>query len=281
MSKLSRANVCGSNFSYHHHHFERFLDDMVDLDLRSIELWGIAPHLHVPTVTDEQVRVIAKQLRAREMKVHCVTPEQVLYPVNIASGDQTLRTDSIRTFKRAAQICVQLGAPYLFLTPGRGYEDEPAEEGWKRAADALSTIGEYAESLGVPCLFESFQRVETNLVYNLEKMRDMAGQMDASNYSFVLDTVAMAVAGDSVEDYFKAFPGKIAHVHLVDGRPAGHLAWGDGNLPLDTYVRHLEQCGYSERLTFEVLGDGNYALKPRKALEQCLTAFDKVTQQSN
>lgn len=276
MSKLSRANICGSNFSYHHHHFERFLDDMVDLDLRTIELWGIAPHLHIPTVTDEEVRHIVKLLKAREMKVHCLTPEQVLYPINIASGDPTLRSESIRTFKRAAQICVQLGAPYLFLTPGRGYEDEAPEEGWKRSASALSTIGEYAESLGVPCLFESLQRVETNVVKNLGDMREMARQMDASNYDFVLDTAAMAVAGDSVEDYFQAFSGKIGHVHLVDGSPAGHLAWGDGDLPMDAYVADLERFDYSAKLTFEVFGNGSYALNPKKALEQCLTAFDKA-----
>lgn len=277
MSKLTRKNVCGSNFSYHHHHFKTFLDDMEDLDLRTIELWGIAPHFHIPALTDQEVKAIAKEFRHRDMSVICLTPEQVLYPVNIASGDPRLRSTSIDLFKRSAQICAELGSPYLFLTPGRGYEDEPMEEGWKRSAEALSIIGEYAQGLGVPCLFESFQRFETNLVNSLATMRRMAADMNSSNYNFVLDTVAMSAAGDTMQEYFEAFPGQISHVHLVDGTPSGHLAWGDGNLPLQHFVNELERLGYSGKLTFEIFGSGEYALNPRRAVEQCLKAFDDVT----
>lgn len=277
MSKLTRKNVCGSNFSYHHHRFETFLDDMESLDLRSIELWGIAPHFYIPTITDAEVGEIAKNFAHRDMKVVCLTPEQVLYPVNIASGDRTVRAASIDLFKRGAQICAQLGSPYLFLTPGRGYEDEPVEEGWKRSAESLSIIGEYAASLGVPCLFESLQRFETNLVKSLEDMRRMVSDMDDSNYRFVLDTCAMSAAGDIIDDYFKAFPGKIAHVHLVDGTPSGHLAWGDGELPMYRFVEELEKNGYEGLLTFEVFGNGSYALCPKRTLERCLSEFDKAT----
>lgn len=276
MSKLTKKNICGSNFSYHHHRFETFLDDMEALDLRSIELWGVAPHFHVPTITDAEVKDVSRRLDERGMKVVCLTPEQVLYPVNIASGDSTLRTASIDMFKRAAQICAQMGSPYLFLTPGRGYEDETLEEGWERSAESLSIVGEYAASLGVPCLFESLQRFETNLVKSLEDMRRMVNDMDDSNYQFVLDTVAMSAAGDTIDDYFKAFPGKIAHVHLVDGTPSGHLAWGDGDLPLYKFVEQLESHGYDNFVTFEVFGNGSYALRPRRTLERCLEKFDQA-----
>ncbi|WP_246658531.1 sugar phosphate isomerase/epimerase family protein [Mesorhizobium sp. GR13] len=274
MSKLTRKNVCGSNFSYHHHRFETFLEDMETLDLRTIELWGVAPHFHIPTITDKEVAAVAQQMKQRGLSVLCLTPEQVLYPVNIASGDSALRAASVNLFKRAAQICAQMETPYLFLTPGRGYEDEPAEEGWQRSAESLSIIGEYAFTLGVPCLFESLQRFETNLVKSLADMQKMVASIDAGNYQFVLDTCAMAAAGDTVEDYFKAFPGKIAHVHLVDGTPAGHMAWGDGNLPLAEYVEELERLDYREHLTFEIFGSGDYALNPRPALERCLEKFD-------
>lgn len=277
MTKLSRAQLCGSNFAYQHHRFTTCLDDMQSLDLLSIELWGVAPHCDLAAMAPAEIAVLARAIRARGMRVHCLTPEQVVYPVNIASGDSGLRTRSIDLFKRAAEICHEIGSPYLFLTPGRGYEDEPREEGWKRSAEALSLISRHAQALGVTCLFECLQRNESNLVTNLAQMRQMAQEMDVSNVRMVLDTVAMAVAGDTIDDYFAAFPGMIAHVHLVDGRPGGHLAWGDGQLPLGDYVAALSRHKYDGRITFEIFGDGSYARHPRAALEQCLAAFDACT----
>lgn len=41
---LHRDQFNGSNVSYHHQSFGRFADDMVELGLHNLELWGIAPH---------------------------------------------------------------------------------------------------------------------------------------------------------------------------------------------------------------------------------------------
>lgn len=275
MTALTRdANVCGSNFSYQHHHRQRFLDDMVDLGLSTIELWGIAPHLYLPHASADEVRRLRREFTERELTLYSLTPEQVVYPVNIASGDPVLRQASVDLFLRGAEVCSELEGRYLFLTPGRGYEDEPASEGWKRAVDSIATIAGRAETLGVDCLFEPLQRVESNLVNNTADMKRMVAEIGAPNLSMVLDTVAMAVAGESVQDYFTAFPGQVAHVHFVDGTPAGHLAWGDGELPLADYFRDLVAQGYEGRMTFEIFGDGSYALDPRPVLERCLAAFD-------
>ena len=51
LKPIDPAMLCGTNFSYHRFPFERFLDDMVMLDLQKVEIWGVAPHLHVDHVT--------------------------------------------------------------------------------------------------------------------------------------------------------------------------------------------------------------------------------------
>lgn len=284
VSRLTRANICGSNFSYQHQHFSHFLDDMVDLDLRRIELWGSAPHLYIPHTTGSDIRRIKQQFDERELTLHSLTPEQVAYPVNIASGSTTLRGKSIDLFLRGAEITAELGGKYLFLTPGRGYEDEPVASGWQRSVDALGEIITHAATLGLTCLFEPLQRGESNLVNTIPDMKRMLSELPSRHVEVVLDTVAMAVAGEKVADYFEAFPltppdrhpetPRVGHVHFVDGSPAGHLAWGDGELPLDTYLDDLNAHGYTGRLTFEIFGDGNYALDPRTYLEQCLSRFE-------
>ena len=275
MSGIRLDRITGSNFSYQHLPFDRFLDDMVDLGRERVELWGIAPHLHVPHVSAEEARGIRRRLADRGLAVQCLTPEQVIYPVNVASPVPWLRASSIAMFRRAAELCGELGSPMLFLTPGRGFEDEPTDAAWRRSVDAIGEIAAYADTLGLECVLEPLQRVESNLVNDAATLARMLDEIDAPNLGAALDTVAMAVAGDTVDDYFDALGDRIRHVHLVDGTPAGHLAWGDGDLPLGEILAALARRGYDGFATFELFGDGTYAFDPRPALEQCLAAVER------
>ncbi len=192
-----------------------------------------------------------------------------MYPVNVASPVEWLRTDSIAMFRRAAELCVELGAELLFLTSGRGYENEAPDAAWRRSVDAIGEITAHAGTLGVECVLEPLQRVESNLVNDSRTLAAMLDEIGAANLGAVLDTVTMAVAGEGVDDAFEALGDRIRHVHLIDGRPAGHLAWGDGELPLADYLSALERRGYDRCMTFELFGDGSYARNPRAAVEQC------------
>ncbi|VXC31011.1 Protein FrlC [Arthrobacter sp. 9V] len=274
MRVLNPDQVGGSNFAYQHHTLERCLDDMAELGRTVVELWGIAPHLHIPEADSAHLRKVRGQLRERELTVSCITPEQVAYPVNIASGEEWLREQSLQFFLRAAEVCSELESPLLFLTSGRGYEDQPAEVAWGRSVVALQNITERAGQLGVACVLEPLQRVESNLVTDVGSLRIMLDDVGSSTLGVVIDTVAMAAAHEHVRDYAEAFGEGIKHVHLVDGAPTGHLAWGDGFLDLEEILRELSQLNYRGTLTFELFGDGSYALDPRAAVTQCLDAFE-------
>lgn len=271
--------VCGSNFAYQHHTLERCLDDTVELGRTKVELWAIAPHLHIPDADGHGVRNVLKLLRERELTVACLTPEQVTYPVNIASGETWLRDGSVQHFLRAAEICSDLESPLLFLTAGRGYEDEPVEPAWERSVLALQVISERAAELGVSCVLEPLQRVESNLVTDLSSLRRMVRDVGHPDLGVVIDTVALGVAGDAIRDYGKSFGGKVRHVHLIDGSPAGHLAWGDGHLDLTAILHELGQLEYRETFTFELFGDGSYSLDPRNSFQKCFEAFQDSTAQ--
>ncbi|MCU1636611.1 MAG: D-tagatose 3-epimerase [Cryobacterium sp.] len=274
MHTITTDQITGSNFSYHQLTFDRFLDDMVTLSRRHVELWGIAPHLHIPQLGLADVRRVRRQLRERELSVACITPEQVIYPVNLASGVQWLRRSSIDMFLKAVDVCVELESPLLFLTAGRGFEDEPRTDAWKRSADSLREIAEHALRSGISCVLEPLQRVESNLVNSTADIRRMLDAVGSDNLGVALDTVAMAVAGETVYDYDTAFGQAVKHVHLIDGTPAGHLAWGDGDLPLAGYLQALGDVGYRGFMTFELFGDGSYALDPLPALQRSLAAVE-------
>lgn len=272
MSAAFVERVTGSNFSYQHLPLQRCFDDMAALGRTEFELWGVAPHAHVPWLTDAEARAIRDAAAERGLRIACFTPEQVAYPVNIASPSRRLREESIAMFHRAAEITVELGAGMLFLTSGRGGEDERRDAGWARAADAIGDIAGYAQALGLECVLEPLQRVESNLVNDAADAARMLRDVGASNLGVALDTVAAAVAGDTVDDYFSLLGEKVRHVHLIDGTPAGHLAWGEGRLPLAEILAALDRYGYQGHATIELFGDGHYALDPRDAVERSLVA---------
>ncbi|MEZ2127694.1 MULTISPECIES: hypothetical protein [unclassified Sinorhizobium] len=99
----------------------------------------------------------------------------------------------------------------------------------------------------------------------------------------VLDLIAVATAGDSVGGYFERFGKRVADVHVVDGTPTGHLAWGGGNLPLADYLAELGARWFEGTLTFEPFGSGSYALYPVFTWRRCLEAtsphFDQAKEE--
>jgi len=273
MSSAPGFTITGSNFGYQNHPLEACLNDMAELGLHEIELWAIAPHLDIAAATASQVRSLARSLTRRGLSVRCLTPEQLAGPVNIASREDWLRTSSVALFTKAARVAVELGCGTLFLTSGRGYEGEPEQAMWERSAGSLHAIVSEAQSLGVSCVLEALQPVESNIVTDsagIARMRELVG---SNNLHTVLDTVAMTVAGETVAGFVASTGALPRHVHLVDGDPAGHLAWGDGTIDLAGIVHELAGHGYKGYASFELFGNGRYSQDPRRALEQCLTAF--------
>jgi protein FrlC len=270
---LKREQLLGANFSFQHHSFRWTAERLSELGFRRMELWGIAPHLDLFQDDRGRLRDVISILDDCGLSVHCFTPEQVLYPINIASGDKAYREASVERFIRAADIAAELGAKYLFLTPGRGFENEDRERGWAHSVQSLDRIAGHARQAGLRCLLEPLQRLESNLVNDVADLERMWRELSADNVDLVLDLVAMATAGDNVADYLARFGERLAHVHIVDGTPAGHLVWGDGNLPLKDYIAALDAVDFNGAFTFEPFGNGSYALDPVAAWKRCLSAI--------
>jgi protein FrlC len=273
--------LLGANFSFQHHPFRWTAEHLAELGFKRIELWGIAPHIDLHNDTAKRVAEVRSVLGDCRLSVHCFTPEQVIYPVNIASGDTIFREASIEHFLRAADIAAELEAKYLFLAPGRGFENEPKERAWDHAVESINRIDHHARSLGLRCLLEPLQRRESNIVNNANDLEKMWLELGSRSLDIVLDLVAMATAGDNVSDYVSKFGARLSHVHIVDGNPGGHLVWGDGNLPLERYLAALNAASFDGTLTFEPFGDGSYALDPLAAWERNLKAISPYVKNEN
>ena len=88
---------------------------------------------------------------------------------------------------------------------------------------------------------------------------------------------AMAVAGDSINDYFDLLGNDVAHVHFVDVAADGttHLAWGDGDRDMRADLDRLVARGYRGVVSAETY-DGRYFADPAAADAQVMAEYRRA-----
>ncbi len=267
MEKLEIGRFAGMNMHYSYYGFNYFLDAMVKYQVKNIEIWAGNPHLYPEDLTINDIRKMRKDIEGRGLNLVCYTPETLFYPINLALDQENGRQRSIRYCIKHLETASELGAPYMLITAGRGYYNEDIKEAWKRSSDALSIIARQAEELGVVLLLEALQYEESNIVTSIPTIKKMLAEVNSPFMQTMIDTVQMTVAGETIDQYFAELGDSIRHVHFTEGAPAGHLTWGDGNLPMKQFIREFEKNNYEGYLTLEI---GPYWVNPDKAIEQAL-----------
>ena len=268
----SMSRVVCANYSYQLFSFDYFLASMDKLGVENIELWGAGPHLYQDDFTPAAVGGIQKKIRSHNKKVICYTPEQCMYPINIASREKTIRERSIAYIKRAIEIANQLEAPRILVTVGQGYRNEDRGEAFDRCADALTALRETAERQGVMIVLEHLTAATTNLCVTAAELGKMIALVGGRSLGAMVDVDMAARVGEGAKEYLEAMHGDIRHCHFIDGMPGGHLALGDGILPLDTYLKDFQESGYGGYFTLEILSD-RYHANPEPAYAQSLGWF--------
>ena len=269
---MNRDNIVCGNYSYGLFSLDYFLDSMNRLNQTNIEFWGAGPHLYQDECSVSDVDAIVKKIRSHHLNVICYTPEQCMYPVNIASREKGIRDWSVNYLKRSLEIASQMEAPRTLITIGQGYRNESRDEAWARCRDSLLQLAEYAGKMGTTIMLEHLTKTTTNLCVTASQLMDMLQETGGPSLKAMVDVDMAARVGEGPREYLEAMGKDIQHVHFIDGMPGGHLALGDGILPLDQYVRDLEYFGYDQYLTLEILSD-KYHENPEPAYAQSIGWF--------
>ena len=270
--KIQKQQIAGMNLCYKFYSFDYFLDAMERAGYESIEMLPNAPHFYLPDLSSDELAAIRRRIADHHLKVICYTPDQCSYPVNISYHSEAARRRSLQDLARQIEICSYLGSGQMLLTSGYGYFDEPKETAWARMIDSLGQLSRKAQEEGIVLVLEPIRTDETNLVTDLPSLKRAIREVDSPHLKGMLDTSPMYYAGESIAQYAKEQGDDLWHIHLIDGRPAGHLAWGDGIFPLDQYIREIEDAGYSRYMTME-LTSAEYYNDPNPAMEKCMKAL--------
>lgn len=267
--------VANMNFHYHRYPFDYFLDSTVRLGLEAIELWAGAPHLYVEDTNSQEVASLHREIKRRDLNLVCFTPEQCIYPINLSAQNDTLRTRSIQYFQKSLQVANSLECPMLLVTAGYGFFNEPQEDAWKRARESLEKLCRYAEEAGIVLVLEPLSPFGSKVITNLNSLKRMITEVRSPQLKAMLDTIPMALAGDTIEGYASVLGSDLAHIHFLDGdgKTSAHLAWGEGCFPLEAFKRSLEENRYEGYLSLEIIGP-QYNQEPEQATKASLQRLE-------
>lgn len=257
MSRITMKSIAVMSVQYVHYTFEYFLDSMKRCGLKNIELWGGIPHYYrldykTSLQAGKKIADMRRKMEDKGMKVAVYTPETLGYPYSFSSPEKATRKRTVEFFKMAMEDAFGFGTSIVFMNSGCGPLDIPREESWKRAADTISEIVRFYEKNGATVVIEQLQPYESNLLTTCPDMVRMLNDVNSPALQACIDLVAMEVCQEKLEDFCKALPGRIKHIHYADGNPSGHYILGDGNLPLKEYIKILEKQNYDRYLTLEI-----------------------------
>ena len=261
--KIARSRIAVMNQHYRYCPVEGFFRALSEEGISSADLWSCGHHFFLDYRTHDSPAALQKKAWQYGVSIICLTPEQSCpRPYNLASADAEGRKRAASYYGNALACAAELGGR-LQVTAGWHYLGESRSDAWGRSRDMLGELCRRAEGMGVQILLEAVSMPGPQLGKTRSHVADMLEEIRSPALGVVADTTNLEVNGDSLEGYFKAFGSRIGHVHLVDGTPDGHLAWGDGTRDLARCLDTLEKQGYTGFLTLETVGPAEYAADPK------------------
>jgi protein FrlC len=261
---IRREQVCGMNIHWVNYPLDAFLDCQQRLGLESIELWCAVPHVWLDHMAYYDATRIRHKIESCGLAAHVLTPENCTYPYQFAAKEPMAVEHAYGYFTNGIRLAAELGCDLMEVNSGWGYWDEDREEAWKRSRDMLRRLAEFAQTQGIVLVMEAVRPEESQLVTDIPSARRMFDEVGHPNLKVMVDTCAMGVAGETLDQWFDEFGSDIRHMHFIDGTPYGHLIWGDGTHSLSDFISSLNRHHYEGCLGQEIT-DGRYYEDPAKA----------------
>ena len=274
MEKLiKREQIAGMNIHYLFYSLEYFLDAQVKAGIKTIELWPGTPHFFLSYMEYSDCKKVRKLMDERNLTAKIITPENCTYQYQFAAQEKEQFEKSLGYFKKALDAGEELGVEIMAVNSGWEYWNEEREEAWKRSKEMLSILAEYAKTKNIRLAMESLRPQESNLATTVTDVKRMLDEVNHPNLKAMIDTTAMGVAGESIDQWFELLGEDIIHMHFIDGTPYGHLVWGDGNHSMEEFLHALNRHGYKGYLGQEIT-EFDYFQNPAAADLKNMKAYE-------
>ena len=106
---IRREQVAGMNIHYINYSLDYFLDAQQRAGFKTIELWCAAPHVWLDHLAYFDAKEIAQKIRARDLTVQVLTPENCTYPYQFAAKEPEHVERSFGYFSNGIRLAQELG----------------------------------------------------------------------------------------------------------------------------------------------------------------------------
>lgn len=274
MSGIKRSQLVNMNQHYRRFSLDYFLDCQQKLGFQQVELWCGAAHFWLDHTGYGDVSALKAKLKDHNVRVVSLTAPSIAYQYQYASQEPEHLAYSFRYFSNAIRLASELEADRVVVNSGWGYQGEDEPGMWARCRDHLGRLCQVAQPLGVKLVMESLRDDESNLVYNLERAKQMYQEISHPSLKMMVDNIATGAAGETLEDWFQAFGPDLIHMHFLDGDPWLHNIWGDGNTSLSQQIEIMDRWNYDGYLVQEV-ADEHYFSDPFEADRKNLRVLER------
>ncbi|HIU34286.1 MAG TPA: sugar phosphate isomerase/epimerase [Candidatus Pullichristensenella excrementigallinarum] len=253
---LTQAQIATSTFPYCKCGLDWTLDSLQRVGVRAFELQAVDPILSLEDVRPADIRALAKKIRKRGLQTICVTPDVMNYPINLASPDPSCRRRSLDCIRKAVDCAEGLESPCVQMHVGYATVDGNWEEAWKRSADAMRILGQYAVEHGVIITSEYSKLSWKSVLNSSQALRKMIDEVDSPGYQAMSDTVVMVKIPETIDDVARNVGHCLKHFHFTDGlgnaTSSLHMIPGTGKLDLEHVLEVLDEIGYTGYLSLEL-----------------------------
>ena len=273
MAVIHRKQLSAMGIHYLYYPLDYMLDAQAKAGFQTIELVGMAPHFLMDHTGFQATAPVRKMAEDRGLTIGCFTPECAVYQYLMCAPDEGFHHRSMEYFKWGLEAAGQLGATKLLTNCIGGTWDEAYDRVYERAVKSLTLLAATAADYGVTIAVETVRPEESKCIITLPELKRLLSDVNHPNVKAGMDTIAMGVAGETPEEWLKTLGKDIVHTHFVDGRPYGHLVWGDGLFPLESYLDVLNKYHY-EGLISQEITDFRYFEDPAGADARNFRAFE-------
>lgn len=256
---LTQRQIATSTFPYCKCTLGDALASLQRVGIRAFELQAVDPILSLEDIRPADMVAVARKIRAHGLQAICVTPDVMNYPINLASPSAATRRRSIAFIQKAIDCANAFEAPLIQMHVGYPTVDGSREEAWKRSAESMRVLAEYAAEHGVVITSEYSKLTWKSILQSSADLRKLIDEVGHPGYEGMSDTVVMVKVPETIEDVARNLGREhLRHFHFTDGlgnaTSSLHMIPGEGKLDLEHVLDVLDEMDYTGYLSLELQG---------------------------
>ena len=174
---------------------------------------------------------------------------------NLVTEDAEQKRQAIDEMKRGLEICKGLGASIAHVAGNRLRDGISPEDGRKMIADGMLEVSSLADSYGLILAIEDFDPAPTLVCSARDCIEIM--QLTGDRVKFVFDTGNFIAAGETADEVFPLFAGRICHFHfkdfIVEDGKLRRCKLGDGVIPNAAIAAEIGSMDYDGWVALETM----------------------------